>query len=98
MNGKTLALLALGAAVVLLFTTEKGKEIREDIQDTAGDWSDNLSDLSGKALDEVTTLRKKLMAELDGVTSDVRDRLTTILDEGQARARNLTRMGKERLS
>jgi len=98
MNGKTLALLAIGAAVVLLFTTKKGKEIREDIADTAGDWKDKLGDFGSTAAKEMNTLRQKLMEELEGLSSDVRDRIVGLLDESASRGKKVARVGKEQLS
>lgn len=98
MNGKTLALLALGAAAVLLFTTDKGKKIREDIQDKAGDWSDSLGELGTTAAKEISALREKLMEEIEGVSADVRSRLMDIVEEGQEKGKKLTKMGRERLS
>lgn len=98
MKGKTLALLALGAAVVLLFTTDKGKKIRDGIQDKAEDWGDHLGDLGATAAKEISALREKLMEEIENVSSDVRSRLTDVLEEGKEKGKKLTKMGRERLS
>ena len=98
MKGKTLALLALGAAVCLLFTTDKGKKIREDISDKAGDWGDKLSDLSAKGMDQFQELRQKLMDEFEGLAGDVRKRVMAMLDDAQEKKEKVTSIGKEQLS
>lgn len=98
MKGKTLALLALGAAAVLLFTTDKGKKLRGDIQDKAEDWGDSLGEFGATAAKEISSLREKLMEEIENVASDVRSRLTDVFEEGMEKGKKLTKMGRERLS
>lgn len=102
MKGKTIALLAIGAAVVLLFTTDKGKKIREDITDKADDWGDKLGDLSAKGMDQFQEMRQKLMDEFEGLASDVRKRVSTMLDDAKEKKdkvkEKVTDIGKEQLS
>jgi len=93
-----MALLAIGAAVVLLFTTDKGKKIREDISDKAGDLGDKLGDLGSKSMEQFQDMRQKLMDELEGLAGDVRERVMSILDEAKEKKNKVTSIGKEQLS
>ena len=60
--GKLLVLAAFAGAIVALFATERGKEIREDLEDTAEDWGDALSKVIEKASCSVTFRSRKLRA------------------------------------
>jgi gas vesicle protein len=79
--GKILVLAAFAGAVVALFTTDKGKEIREDLQDAAGDWSDSLSDLIEKATCTVDDLQKLVSKEIAGLSKDAREHIQSIIDD-----------------
>jgi gas vesicle protein len=44
---------AVGAAVGLLLAPEKGSDLRKNLKDTAGKWSDKLSDLIHTGKNEI---------------------------------------------
>jgi gas vesicle protein len=44
---------AVGAAVGLLLAPEKGSDLRKNIKDTAGKWSEKLSDLISTSKNEL---------------------------------------------
>ena len=88
-TGKFLAFAAFGAAIVLLFTTEKGKEIREEIADAAEDWSGKLSEMADKAVCSANDLRKLVSKEVSGLTEEARERIASIIDEGSKSAKKL---------
>ncbi len=89
MNTKLLVFALFGAAVVMLFTTEKGKEIREELADSAGDWSDKLGELAEKASCSAKDLKKLVSKEVSGLTSEARERIAAIIDEGTKGAKKL---------
>lgn len=73
--------IALGAAVALLLTTDKGKEWRDDLVDNADEWRKKLKKLARTAGSELSDLRERVSAELDGVSGEARKRIQQILDE-----------------
>ena len=79
--GKLIVLAAFAGAIVALFTTEKGKEIREDLEDTAEDWGETLSKLIEKASCSANDLQKLVSKEITGLTSDARERIMAIIEE-----------------
>lgn len=78
-----LALACLGTAAVLLFTTDKGKKIRNKISDSAGDWSDSLGDLAKDSMKNMKDMKKRLKKEFAGLSEDAMGRISNILDEGK---------------
>lgn len=79
--GKIIVLAAFAGAIVALFTTDKGKELRDDIQDAAGDWSDSLSDLLDKASCTVDDLKQMVSKEIAGLSKDAREHIQSIIEE-----------------
>ncbi len=106
---KAVAAIAIGAAVVLLLATEKGKKIRsavadkaedwgDDIKGKAEDWGDNISDFKDTAGDKMSSLKERLVEEAEGLMCDMRDRFMSILSEGESKGKKMVKMGRERLS
>ena len=88
-KGKILVFAVFGAAVVMLFTTKKGKKIREELADSAGDWGDKLSELAEKASCTAKDLTKLISKEVGGLSDDARKRIATILEEGTTSAKKV---------
>jgi gas vesicle protein len=89
MNTRLLVFALFGAAVVMLFSTDKGKKIREELADAAGDWSDKLGELTEKAVCSADDLRKYVSKEVSGLSEDARERIAAIIDEGAKSAKKL---------
>lgn len=89
MTGKVIALAAFAGAAFFLFATDKGKEIREEIGDTAGDWSDKLSELAEKASCSAKDLKKLVSREVSGLSDEARERIAAIIDEGTKSAKKM---------
>jgi len=79
---KFLGLAALGVAVVLLVTTDKGEELRENIADTAGKWKKKLSNLASDNMDKLSDLKDMVSDEIEGLSDEARSRIMKILEEG----------------
>ena len=97
-TGKLLVFAAFSAAVILLFTTEKGKEIREEIADKADDWGDKFSDLAEKATSSAKDLKKMLSKEIAGLSDDARERISDIIDESTSSAKKLKKATASKIS
>jgi gas vesicle protein len=82
MNTKLLVFALFGAAIVMLFTTDKGKEIREELSDAADDWSEKLSERAEKATCSANDLKKLVSKEVSGLSEEARSRISSIIDEG----------------
>lgn len=61
-SGWLLAAAAVGAVALFLTTTERGKRLRNNIADNAGDWKDELGKLTHKGKNR---LKKMATAEVD---------------------------------
>lgn len=96
-SGKFLALAAFGAAAVLLFTTDKGKQIREEISDKAEDWGEKLSELADKAMCSASDLKKLVSKEVSGLSDEARERIAAIIDEGSKSAKKLKKAAESQL-
>jgi gas vesicle protein len=88
-SGKLLVLAAFAGAALFLFTTDKGKEIREELGDAAGDWGDKLSDLAEKASCSAKDLKKLVSREVAGLSEEARARIAAIIDEGTKMAKGM---------
>src|SRR5471030_1955688 len=92
-TAKILIGLGLGVAVALLVTTDKGKDIREDISDTAKKLKKKLDKLSYGAGKDIADLQKMLGKDIEGLTDDAREKILSIIDKGidgaQAARKNL---------
>ena len=86
-TGKLLVFAAFGAAIVMLFTTERGKKIREELADS--EWGERLSDLAEKASCTAKDLKKLIAKEVSGLSDEARARIAAILDEGASGAKKV---------
>ena len=98
MNTKLLVFALFGAAVVMLFTTDKGKEIREEMADKAEDWGEKLSELAEKASCTAKDLKKLVSKEVGGLTDEARERIAAIIDEGSKGAKKLKKTAESQFS
>ncbi len=92
-----LAVLALGTAAVLLFTTDKGKQVRKAAKSKAEDWGDDISDWRGEAGDKLASLKKRFMKEVEHLSDEVCSRMESTWKEGKERAEHLKEKGEKLL-
>ena len=75
---------ALGIAAVLLLTSDRAKEMRDELEDTtkknAKKWKDKLVRIGGDASDKLADLKALLSNEIAGLSDDARERIEHILD------------------
>lgn len=93
-----LALACIGTAVVLLFTTDKGKKIREDIMDEAEEWGEKLGKLAEDTGVNIKDMQKRLKKELVTLSDDAKEKILSILDEGGKKAKNVKDMAASQLN
>ncbi len=74
----------LGVVVGLLLAPQKGEDLREDLADAADKWNK----LVGKADANLDDLKTFLDKNIDGLSDDLRHRISTILDEAEELAYN----------
>lgn len=74
-----LVLAAAGVAVALLMTTKKGKEIRKTVADNADEWKDSWTKFAGSTGTRLTHLMDSLAHELNGMTTDAREKVLALL-------------------
>jgi len=72
---------AVGVAAVLLLTSDKAKELRNDAEDNAKKWKKKFYKLAGSTADSVTDLKDIIGSEIEGLGDDARERIMTILNE-----------------
>jgi len=73
----------LGLAVGLLIAPEKGADTRGHIAETAEKWKHTWDKLVGRTGMELEDLRQIFEQEISGLSSDVRHRILTILEESR---------------
>jgi gas vesicle protein len=86
---KFLALAGLGVAGVLLLTTDKGKELRGNLADSAGKLGKKLRKNAGKNLDRLNELKDMVSDEIGGLSDEARTRIMKILDESAKVGRSM---------
>ena len=86
---------ALGVAAVLLLTSDRARKMREDLEskakDNAKQWKDKLWTIGGNANKTLAELREMLNSEVEGLSSDARARIETILNKTARSANGLKR-------
>lgn len=81
MASKFLAGALLGVVAGLLLAPDKGENTRQNLSDMAGDWKDRLNRIAGRGGLSLDDLRDYLSQNIDGLSSDVKHRILTIIDE-----------------
>jgi len=75
----------LGIAVILLLTSDRAREIREDIEENARKnakkWKQKLADIGSETSDTLTDLKNMLSTEIEGLSDDVRERIKHTLND-----------------
>lgn len=72
---------AAGAIIGMLVAPEKGSELRKRISDSAGDWTNQLTQLlaSGKA--SLENLKQAAVNEADNLTGEAEDRYNKVREK-----------------
>jgi gas vesicle protein len=85
-NTKYVLFAALGVAALLLLTSDRAKELRDELEETALDnakkLKNKLSKLGSKTSDTLSDLREMLGSEMEGLSDDARERIEGILNKG----------------
>ena len=75
----------LGIAAVILLTSDRAREIREDIEDNARKnakkWKQKLANIGNEASDTLADLKNMLSCEIEGLSDDARKRIEHILND-----------------
>jgi gas vesicle protein len=88
MKTKFLVLAAIAAAVLLAFSTDKGEEMRGEWAEDAKKLKKKLKKMAGDAGGQIGDLKATIAKQVEGLGSDVRDRIMAILDEGTSKAKD----------
>ena len=82
---KYLLFAGLGIAAVILLTSDRAREIREDIEDNtrknAKKWKQKLGDMGRETSDTLANLKNMLSNEIEGLSDDARKRIEHILND-----------------
>ena len=82
---KFLLFAGLGVAAVILLTSDKAREIREDIEDNARKnakkWKQKLANIGSETSDTLADLKDMLSNEIEGLSDDARKRIEHILND-----------------
>ncbi|MDR0794361.1 MAG: YtxH domain-containing protein [Chitinophagaceae bacterium] len=85
----TVAGIVAGAVAGLLLAPQSGAETRHQISDSAVDLKKRLKKLKNKANDEFDDLKEVFATEIEGLSSDVRERVLTLIEKSKASFNNL---------
>ncbi len=81
---------ALGVAAVLLLTSDKAKDLRDDLEanalKNAKKWRKKFGKISTDATDKLADLKNMLTDEIEGLSDDARERIEGILNESSKTA------------
>jgi gas vesicle protein len=94
MKTSYLVFAALGAAALLLLTSDKANKLRHDVADNAGDWTKRLRKLASKSGNELASLKNIVSSEIEGLSEDARERIAGILDEGGSSTKRIRKAAK----
>ena len=72
---------AAGAVIGMLVAPEKGSDLRKKISDTAGDWSQQLSQLLAQGKEQLNNLKNTATAAADEGTNEVSDRYNKVREK-----------------
>jgi len=78
---KFLTGILLGVTAGLLLAPDSGENTRDQLSDTANKWKGKLDKLLGKAEDELDDLRDYLDKNINGLTSEAKQKILSILDD-----------------
>ena len=82
---KYLLFAGLGVAAIILLTSDRAREIREDIEDNARKnakkWKQKLANIGSETSDTLTDLKNMLNTEIEGISDDARERIKHILND-----------------
>ena len=81
---KYLLFAGLGVAALLLLTSDKAVELREELEENAREnakkWKQKLARMGNDTSDKLADLRNLLASEIDGLSDDARQRIENIID------------------
>ena len=82
---KYLLFAGLGVAAIILLTSDRAREIREDIEDNARKnakkWKQKLANIGSETSDTLADLKNMLSNEIEGLSDDARKRIEHILND-----------------
>lgn len=88
---KYLLFAALGVGVALLLTSDKTKNLRDDIAENAGKWKDKLGKMGKETGDKLADLKKMVSNQVEGLSEDARERIQDVLNEGAKKTKRVKR-------
>lgn len=77
---KYLLFTALGVAAVLLLTSDRAKELRDEAEDNAKKWAVKFKRISNGTGDTLAELKNLLSNEIEGLSDDARERIENIIN------------------
>lgn len=85
------AVLGAGAlaGIALLFTTKKGKKVREQLTDEVYLWKAKLNDATSDTAAELLRLKKLVEKDIAGLGEDAKERILNILEESTNSAKKI---------
>ena len=99
---KYILFAGLGIAAVLLLTSDRAREIREDIEDNATKnakkWKQKLANIGSEASDTLADLKEMFSNEIEGLSDDARKSIEHILYDTTKTADRIKRNVSKQLS
>lgn len=101
-TAKYLLFAGLGVAAIILLTSDRAGEIREDIEDrvrkNSKKWKQKLSNVGSETTDTLADLKNLLSSEIDGLSEDARERIKHILNDTSKAAEKIKSKVSNQLS